>query len=211
MLLQLLSTILRSGVIFLLAFLDTTIPANLGQYTLLPAPNGVTQSDGCVISSGRLICPPNIGPPLTDGDTTLVDMRIYTWNQGSAVLASFGLDPAILVTSATIFFRNEPSQGIGLPSIGAMNSFESILIPEDPLETTILGNQDLSQDDSGLRNVSLVVTTDQSDFNPPYNNFFIEFTFSDSSPITTLVLSEIEICTNEGELITEFLGLSAIL
>ncbi len=99
-------------------------------------------------------------------------------------------------------------QGIGLPSIGAMYGYGSFLTPEDPLETTVLGNQDLSQDDSGLRNVSLVVTLDQSDVTP-YPNFYIQFTFS--SPITTLVLSEIEICTNEGELITEFLGLSAIL
>ncbi len=82
-----------------------------------------------------------------------------------------------------------------------MYDYGSILVPEYSLETTILGNQDLSQDDSGLRNVSLVVTTDQIDI-PPYFYFFIEFTFSDSSPITTLVLSELEICINEGESIT---------
>ncbi len=74
-------------------------------------------------------------------------------------------------------------------------------VPEGSLETTILGNQDLSQDDSGLRNVSLVVTTDQSDFPLLFESyFFIQFTFSASSPITTLVLSEIEICTDEGEI-----------
>ncbi len=191
--------------IFLLASLHTTIPATLGQYTLLPAPNDVTLSDGCVISSGRLICPTNNAPLLTDGDITLVD--IYTWNQGSSVLAGFVLEPATLVTSANIFFRNEPSQGIGVPSIGAMNGYGGILIPEGSLETTILGNQDLSQDDSGLRNVSLVVTLDQIEI-LPYPNFFIQFTFSDSSPITTLVLSEIEICTNESELITSVIRVS---
>ncbi len=176
-----------------------------------PAPKDVIPSDGCLISGVRLLCPVNNAPPLTDGDTTLNDMlRIYTWNQGSAVLAGFVLTPDTLVTSANIFFRNEPSQGIGLPSVNAIYSYGSFFTPEIPLEATIIGNQDLSQDDSGLRNVSLVVTTDQFDISP-YDNFFIQFTFSDSSPITTLVLSEIEICTNEGELITEFLGLSAIL
>ncbi len=185
----------------ILASLHTTIPATLGQYTLLPAPNGVTLSGGCVISSGRLICPANSAPPLTDGDTTLNVMKIYTWNQGSSVLAGFTLHPATLVTGANIFFQNKPSQGIGLPSIGAMYDYGSIFAPETPLENTVIGNQDLSQGDSGLRNVSLVVTAYQFDIQP-YPYFFIEFTFSDSSPITTLVLSEIELCTIEGELIT---------
>ncbi len=99
-------------------------------------------------------------------------------------------NPATLVTSVNIFYRNEQLQGIGLPSVEAGLSFQSLFEPEALLKTT---SQFMSLDDSGLSEVTLVVTTDYSDIQP-YNFFFILFTFSDSSPINTLDLSEIEIC-----------------
>ncbi len=157
-----------------------------------PAPSG--SRIGCVFT-GQLTC--TTTGLLTNDDVTL--SNTFTWDQGSSVLVGFLLIPAALVYTANIYFRNEPSQGIGLPSMEAGYSFSSLSVPEEHLETTILGNQDLSQTDSGLRNISLVVTTDLHDFTQQFTHFFINFTFPDSSPVDSLVLSEVELCTDEGK------------
>ncbi len=157
-----------------------------------PAPTSGSRA-GCILI-GELTCT-NIGL-LTNDDVTL--SNTFTWDQGSSVLVGFVLMPAALVYTANLYFRSEPSQGIGLPSVEAGFSFSNPAVPDDFLETTILSNQDLSQTDSGLRNISLVVTTDLHDF-AQFTNFLILFTFPDSSPVDSLGLSEVELCTDEGK------------
>ena len=62
--------------------------------------------------------------------------------------------------------------------------------PNNFLSHVIVGNQDLSQDDRALRNVSLVVTTDQED-NPDYRYLHIRFIFpAETSLIYWILLSE---------------------
>ncbi len=176
-------------------FSGSTISATVQQFLLDPVPTEPPTAN-CITASGTRTCTtPGV---LFNNDVTLSDGNTFSWDQSSTVLVGFTISGAS-VYRANIYFRNEPSQGIGLPSVEAGYSFGNVLVPEDDLETTILSNQDLSQTDSGLRKISLVVTTDLHDFTQPFDNFFITFTFPDSSPVDSLVLSEVELCTDEGK------------
>jgi len=97
-----------------------------------------------------------------------------------------------------LFFYNIPSSGIGLPPAELFWSDNDPINPVRPLSHVIVGNQDLSQDDRTLRNVSLVVTTDQDSI-PDYRYFRIRFTFpAETSLIDWILLSEVQLCGEAG-------------
>ena len=78
-----------------------------------------------------------------------------------------------------------------------MNS-DGLVSPGNSLSHVIVGNQDLSQDDTTLRNVSLVVTTDQDSI-ADYRFFRIHFTFpAETSLIDWILLSEVQLCGREA-------------
>ena len=97
-----------------------------------------------------------------------------------------------------LFLYNIPTSGIGLPPAELFWSNINVFSPETPLSHVIVGNQDLSQDDRTLRNVSLVVTTDQNSI-ADYRFFCIHFTFSaETSLIDWILLSEVQLCGEAG-------------
>ena len=74
----------------------------------------------------------------------------------------------------------------------------------NPLSHIIVGNQDLSQDDRTLRNVSLVVTTDQSSI-ADYKHFRIHFKIpAETILIDWILLSEVQLCGEAGMCILMF-------
>ena len=101
-----------------------------------------------------------------------------------------------------LFFYNIPSSGIGLPPAELFWSDANAVSPEIPLSHVIVGNQDLGQDDTTLRNVSLVVTTYQD---ADYRFFRIHFTFpAEASLIDWVLLSEVQLCGEAGLCVSVF-------
>ena len=102
------------------------------------------------------------------------------------------------VKLVNLFFYNIPSSGIGLPPAELFWDNTDPINPDEPLSHVIVGNQDLSQDDRALRNVSLVVTTDQ-DYPIDYKFFRIRFTFpAETILIDWILLSEVQLCRESG-------------
>ena len=100
-----------------------------------------------------------------------------------------------LITGINLYFYNVPSMGIGLPHDVELSWGSIDVIANDRLEHIILGNQDLSLNDSTLRNVTLVATTNGS---TSYASVGIRFRFSSNeNNIRWLIVTEIELC-NEG-------------
>jgi len=102
------------------------------------------------------------------------------------------------VRQVNLFFYNIPSSGIGLPPAELFWSDVNVLNPDNPLSHVIVGNQDLSQKDGTLRNISLLVTTDQDSIFD-YRFFRIHFTFlAETILIDWILLSEVQLCRATG-------------
>ena len=158
--------------------------------------NSPTTGPNCIVDGGTLVCP--IGGVLFDGDTGSAELNtssVFAWDREVGI--SFAI-PLTRVRQVNLFFYNIPSCGIGLPSAELFWDDANPLNPDIPLSHAIVGNQDLSQDDRTLRNVSLVVTTDQSS-TPDYRYFRIHFTFPvETSLIDWILLSEVQLCGEAG-------------
>ena len=92
----------------------------------------------------------------------------------------------------SLFFYHEPASGVGLPEF-RLSASTSDTILGDPLTYTILGNQNLSQDDAQVRNVTLALTELPTEF---ANRFHIGFTLTDS--IQQFAISELQLCGDQG-------------
>ena len=134
---------------------------------------------------------------LTDMDFGSADLntsKVFAWNREVSIAFAF---TATQVNQVNLFFYNIPLSGVSLSPAELYWSDTNPTLPENRLSYVIVGNQDLSQDDSTPRNVSLVVTTDQNDI-PDYRLFRIRFTFPGTSLIDWILLSEVQLCGVAG-------------
>jgi len=177
-------------------------PVTVGSYHTTPIPiaynNSPTTGPLCIQVVGSLSC--TSGALLLDsdpGNAELDTCKVFAWNRSETSIA-FITSVATKVRQVNLFFYNIPSSGIGLPPAELFWSNVNPLNPDIPLSHVIVGNQDLSQDDTTLRNVSLVVTTDQNSI-ADYRFFRIHFTFSaETSLIDWILLSEVQLCGETG-------------
>ena len=136
-------------------------------YITTPIPiaynNSPTTGPDCFLGGDTLSCPADA--LLLDNDTGSAELDISTvfaWDREVSIV--FILTEATKVRQVNLFFYNIPSSGIGLPPAELFWSDTNVFNPDGPLSHVIVGNQDLSQDDRTLRNVSLVVTTVTADY-----------------------------------------------
>ena len=148
---------------------------------------GTSTSGGC---SGTMCIGPGFGTPaasrLGDGvhGTTALDLSaVHAWNTNVNIEFRFSFPVAGTVEGINLYFYNIPSRNIGLPYDTVLTSSPSF----------IEGNQDLSQNDNQLRNVTLIPTETLMD-----SSFTIQFRFSNIDKIDWLLLTEVEICTTSG-------------
>ena len=179
-------------------------PVTVSLVTVMPVPipynNSPTTGPGCLIGSGSITCPH--GGVLFDCDTGSAELdtnKVFAWNREVNIIFYM---PPTKVRQVNLFFYNIPSSGIGLPPAELFWSNNNPTSPENPLSHAIVGNQDLSQDDRTLRNVSLVVTTDQDTpelVQHDYRYLRIRFTFpAETNLIDWILLSEIQLCGEAG-------------
>ena len=158
---------------------------------------------GCAATVPQLICAPGT-LVINDGDNgplnqslTQSDVAgVLAWNQDVTIIVSVLLAAPIRVTGINLFFYNNPSVGVGLPHEIELAYSNNPLAVNNPLGHAVLGNQDLSEDDNALRNVTVAVVP--SGTSPSYTSIGITFRFSELNRISWLLLSEIEICTDAG-------------
>ena len=101
-----------------------------------------------------------------------------------------------------LYFYHEPASGIGLPEISLSGSTSDLLMLGDPLTYTILDNQDLTVDDAQVRNLTLALTEPITEL---VNRFHIQFSLTDN--IQQFVVSEVQLCSNEGKLVIFIQGI----
>ena len=119
---------------------------------------------------------------LGDGDrgTTAFNVAaVHAWN--TSVSITFQFPTHVRVQGVNIYFYNIPTMNISLPYDTALTN---------PLGFTIEGNQDLSQNDCQLCNVTLIPNTAIEQ-----TRFTIRFRFSNRDKTDWLLLTEVEICT----------------
>ena len=158
---------------------------------------------GCAATDPQPICAPGT-LVINDGDNgplnqslTQSDVAgVLAWNQDVTIIVSVLLATPIRVTGINLFFYNNPSVGVGLPHEIELAYSNNPLAVNNPLGHAVLGNQDLSEDDNALRNVTVTVVP--SGTSPSYTSIGITFRFSELNRIRWLLLSEIEICTDAG-------------
>ena len=120
---------------------------------------------------------------LGDGDygtPALNVTAVHAWDK--TVRITFHFPSKVRVTGINLYFYNIPSRNIGLPYVTYLTSSPSF----------IEGNQDLSQNDNQLRNVTLIPSATINN----HLRFSIKFIFSDIDKIDWLLLTEVELCTS---------------
>ena len=176
-------------------------PVPVNAYVTNPIPiaynNSPTTGPNCVEDGGVTVTCPG-GTLLVDGNTGSAEVdtsKVFAWNREVNIVLFF---TSTKVRKVNLFFYNIPSSGIGLPPVELFWSSNNPINPVTPLSHVVVGNQDLSQDDTTLQNVSLVVTTDQ-DIIADYRYFRIRFTFpAETSLIDWILLSEVQLCGEAG-------------
>jgi len=171
---------------------------------IIPIPiaynNSPTADPLCAANGNTLGCPANA--LLGDSDPGSLELntgKVYAWDR--EVNIYFTIQPA-KVRKVNLFFYNIPLSGIGLPPSELFCSNLTAYSGYSRLSHVILGNQDLSQNDRTLRNVSLVVTTDSI---PSCRFFRIRFTFTaETSLIDRILLSEVQLCAQTGVWVSVF-------
>ena len=159
--------------------------------------NSPTNPGGCGGDSSSITCRGfELLGDMNFGSADLDTSKVLAWNREINIVLY--RTQSTRVNQVNLFFYNIPSSGVGLPPVELYWSTSSIIpqLPENLLSHIIVGNQDLSQNDSTPRNVSLVVTN-----NPQtnYQNFRIRSTFPETSLIDWILLSEVELCGAAGE------------
>ena len=186
-------------------------PVPVGSYRTSPFPvaynNSPTIVPCCSPDGDSLSC--GGGAILIDNDTESAELntsKVFAWDSEVSIAFVIVTSVPTKVRQVNLFFYNIPSSGIGLPHAELFWSNVSPYTPNNPLSHVIVGNQDLSQDDRTLRNVSLVVTTDSI---ANYRFLRIRFTFpAEISLIDWILLSEVQLCGEAGTCVSVFyLGL----
>ena len=180
--------------------------SDVSQLIFTPRPtayNNSSTSDPLVqcVSSGNngLGCAGNgLLEDMDLGSADLNTSKVFAWNREVSIAFTFA---ATQVNQVNLFFYNIPSRGVGLPPAELYWGDNNPALPVNLLSHAIVGNQDLSQDDRTLRNVSLVVTAVQSQGN--YRYLRVRFTFpaetsAQTSLIDWILLSEVQLCEEAG-------------
>ena len=135
---------------------------------------------------------------LVDGDTgplhslSLTNLhRFLAWNrtQTKPVTLKFEFNPLLSsssLSSVVLYFFNYPTQRIGLPSVTLMGSGSNTFAISYKYDN----NGDLRNNDSQLRNVTLIITSNIVIINV----LFIDLSFPDNTDIDWILLSEVDIC-----------------
>ena len=179
------------AIVATVSFLFSSVSSNIECIsTPIAYNNNPTTQPGCFPDGSFLTCP--CGALVFDGDTGSAELntsKVFAWNREVNIV--FFTSPT-RVRQVNLVNYNIPSSGIGLPPAEIFWSDFNSVNPDIifPLPHIIVGNQDLSQEDRTLRNVSLVVTTGQ-DGMFDYRYFRIHFTFpAETSLIDWILLSE---------------------
>ena len=135
--------------------------------------------------------------PLVDGELGAVmssgvtSSMVHAWSRSTGrVEITIEFDRAVLsspIQHFNLFFYNIPSMGIGLPNIKLFGGAAT------PLPYFLTGNQDISQDDDGRRNVTLSLINVSPLVKPLVRVYRVEFDFNDAD-IDWLILSEVILC-----------------
>ena len=170
-------------------------------------PNPVEYDNGSVITSIPGGCSPDWtcptgNLPIDDseyGPDNLTDLNaVFAWNQDVSITVGMNAVQQTRVTGINLFFYNIPSMGIGLPHEIELNWGTSTTLANNRLGHVVLGNQDLSEDDNILRNVTIAALANDGGDGMSYRSINISFSFSDANNIKWLLLSEIEICNDQS-------------
>ena len=122
---------------------------------------------------------------LGDGDygtPALNVTAVHAWNK--TVRITFHSPTSVRVRGVNLYFYNIPSRNIGLP-------YDTDVTSNPGIPSFIEGNQELSQNDNQLRNVTLIPRATING-----NKFSIKFRFSNIDKIDWLLLTEVELCTS---------------
>ena len=122
-----------------------------------------------------------------DETGTLSPAAFHAWNSDSRINFEHTI---AAVRQLNLFFYHNPSMGIGLPQFTFTTS-DSTVLDGSPLQYTLLGNQDLSSGDATVRNVTIALTTTQS-------NTFFHIQFAMTSEIHQFAVSEVQLCSDAG-------------
>ena len=121
---------------------------------------------------------------LGDGDrgtTALNVTAVHAWNMNVSI--TFIFPTPMCIQGVNVYFYKNSTMNVGLPyDIG-------LTIPSG---FTIEGNQDLSQNDCQLCNVTLIPNASTL---KEFQRFTVRFRFSNKDKIDWLLLTEVEICT----------------
>ena len=160
----------------------STTPDCIGSSALIC----VISTDIIVIADGRS----GDNPGNTD------PTEFMAWNGSSRItLVRVGVDTITPVRQVNLYFYHEPKSGIGLPEFTlSASTFETHDLGS-PLKYTVLGNQDLTEVDAQIRNVTLALTEQIA---VSSNRFHIRFCLTDI--IQQFAVSEVQLCSDEGEL-----------
>ena len=110
---------------------------------------------------------------------------------------TFTLPVQTSVTQVNLLFYNNPSIGVGLPNIdGLFWDTANPYLQSSDQYFTIAGNQDLSQRDAGLHNISLIIASNVTVL--PYAFLRIHFSFPSTILVRTLLLSEVQLSNTAG-------------
>ena len=171
-------------------FLPLPFPGDfLGVSTTPDCPDGSTTLICMITLFNVVIADGRSGDNPGDTDPT----EFMAWNGSSKItLVRVGVDT---VTQVNLYFYHEPAAGIGLPEFTLSASTFDTQNLGSPLTYTILGNQDLTEDDVQVRNVMLALTEQIA---VSSNRFHIRFSLTDS--IQQFAVSEIQLCSDEREL-----------
>ena len=134
----------------------------------------------------------SLGAKLDDGFTGPVDSvfdnltSFFAFSRESGktgtLVYSFSNDIPLDSIHIVLYFFNSPNNSIGLPSVSLTTA------NLEPVVFTFDGNSDLSQMDSTIRNVTLILDSSNSQ-----NLINIVFNFENNSRIDWLLISEVEI------------------
>ena len=119
--------------------------------------------------------------------------RFLAWNrtQTQPVTLRFGFQPVVSsLSSVVLHFFNYPTQWIGLPSVTLRGSYDTKAMQTFSISYIYGNNGDLRNNDSQLRNVTLIITSNIV----LVHILLIDLSFSDNTDIDWILLSEVDIC-----------------
>ena len=125
------------------------------------------------------------------GTPALNVTAVHAWNK--TVRIRFLFPTGVRVTGINLYFYNIPSRNIGLP-------YDTDVTSNPGIPSFIEGNQELSQNDNQLHNVTLIPRATIEG-----KIFSILFNFSNIDKIDWLLLTEVELCTS-GILYSTIIG-----